>query len=90
MRFPNGFFIRDDKGKKYVEPATLEDRVKVLRAAMPDFPSDRPIETAACHHIGGDDDACGSGCGQLPREFRCLKIHDPSIQFYGCGCVNFF
>ncbi|MBR0869603.1 hypothetical protein JQ633_04475 [Bradyrhizobium tropiciagri] len=88
VRFPNGFFIRDDNGKKYVEPATWEDRLKVLRTAMPDFPDVAPVEMAACHHIG--DESCGNGCGKLSPEFRCLKIHDPSIPFYGCGCVNFF
>jgi hypothetical protein len=82
--FPFGFFIREKNGKKFVEPATLEHKLKVLRTAFPDSPKD-----LASFHTGpcSDVDSLGNCSGSCDRAhgFLCMKINQ--FEFYGCACV---
>jgi hypothetical protein len=84
VRFPNGFFIRDDNGKKFVEPATWADKLRILRIAFPDFPDDQSF--ARCE---GNDDGmeCIGGCSGAPK-VQCWKMSSPDEGFFGCSCVD--
>ncbi|KJC38980.1 hypothetical protein UP09_24010 [Bradyrhizobium sp. LTSP885] len=85
VRFPYGFFVRDDKGKKYVEPATWADKLRILRMAFPDFP-DNPSSGRRCE---GNDDGmeCIGSCEGAP-EVQCWKTSFPDEGFFGCACVQ--
>jgi hypothetical protein len=88
VKFPFGFFIREKNGKKFVEPATFQDRLNVLRMAFPDFPDDPdPIQVGSCQE-DFDDRHCTGGCGKLSLGFRCVKITHPHSGFFGCGCID--
>jgi hypothetical protein len=84
VRFPNGFFIKEKDGKKYVLPATLEDKLKVLRTAFPDAPDPGNFQTGSCsdvNSVGRCDGVCDSANG-----FLCMKINQ--FEFFGCACVQ--
>ena len=74
VKFPFGFFIKEKAGKKFVVPATFQDKLKVMRLAFPDFPDDPddPIRTGSCF----DPDSIDRGCGKL-EGFICVKISHP-------------
>src|SRR5437763_14204987 len=77
VKFPFGFFIREANGKKFVVPATYQDKMKVLRMAFPDIQEDPddPIQTGSCF----DPDSlgrCRGTCGKL-KDFICVKITHP-------------
>lgn len=39
VRFPSGFFIVEENGKKFILPATKEDLLKTMRTAFRDYPA---------------------------------------------------
>jgi hypothetical protein len=80
VRFPNGFFIKEKDGKKYVLPATLEDKLKVLRTAFPDSPDPGSFQTPACSDVNSVGD-----CGRCETGFLCVKVNQ--FEFFGCACV---
>jgi len=84
VRFPFGFFIRDDKGKKFVVPATWPDKLRILRIAFPDFPDDQSFRQCE-----GNDDGmeCIGGCNEGPN-FRCFKLASIDDGFFGCSCME--
>lgn len=87
VRFPFGFFIKEDGGKKFVVPATLEDKMKVLRTAFSDYPDLPPDhESHSCNSHGGS--TCSGGCGKLPSGYMCRRVSHPASHFYGCACVD--
>jgi hypothetical protein len=83
--FPSGFFIKEKDGKKFVLPATPEDKLKVLRTAFPDSTKDlASFQDGSCM----DTDSlgnCGNGCDKS-HGFFCMKVNH--FEFYGCACVN--
>jgi hypothetical protein len=85
VKFPFGFFIKEKAGKKFVVPATFQDKLKVMRLAFPDFPDDPddPIRTGSCF----DPDSIDRGCGKL-EGFICVKISHPHGGFFDCGCIS--
>ncbi|MBR0794209.1 hypothetical protein JQ615_02280 [Bradyrhizobium jicamae] len=84
VRFPFGFFIREGKGKKFVVPATWQDKLRNLRVAFPDFPDDQTFRVCE-----GNDDGreCIGGCDGAP-EVMCVKLHNPDEGFFGCTCID--
>jgi hypothetical protein len=83
--FPFGFFIKEKDGKKFVVPATLEHKLKVLRTAFPDSPKDPgSFQTGSC----SDVDSLGNcrGVCDSAEGFLCMKINQ--FEFYGCACVS--
>ena len=86
VRFPYGFFIRETNGKKYVEPATFQDKLDVYRTAFPGFdPNQIPMNS--CIKDFEDRNRQG-GCRPLPIEWRCMKVTQPRSGYFGCFCVN--
>ena len=80
--FPHGFFIKEKDGKKYVLPATPEDKLKVLRTAFPDS-DPGTFQTTSCsdvNSVGRCNGVCDSSEGLL-----CMKINQ--FEFFGCACV---
>jgi hypothetical protein len=87
VRFPFGFFLVNEKGKKVVIPGTRDDLIKRLLQALPKYPIDLISTTGVCTQF---NDACEGGCSDFGSTFRCVKFHDQHNFFYGCGCVDFF
>ncbi len=83
--FPFGFFIKEKGGRKYVVPATLDDKLKVLRTVFPDSPKDPGnFQTRSC----SDVDSLGncSGVCNSSEGFLCMKVNQ--FEFFGCACVQ--
>jgi len=87
VRFPFGFFLHEENGKKYVLPGTKDDLLKRLRTVFPDYPAQSL--TGSCT-ASAFQERCEGGCGQMGVEFKCKRIYDDPSQFFACGCVNMY
>jgi hypothetical protein len=85
VRFPFGFFLHEENGKKYVLPGTKDDLLKRLRTVFPDYPAQSL--TGSCT-ASAFQERCEGGCGQMGVEFKCKRIYDDPFQFFACACVN--
>lgn len=83
VRFPYGFFVKEDDGEKYVIPATPEERASILLEAFPDM-TDEDASSPGCGPYSSG--RCLGGCSGFP--FRCLKIFSSASGFYSCVCRN--
>jgi hypothetical protein len=81
VRFPFGFFLVENNGKKVVLPATEEDRRKRLLTAFPDIPPEVMGGKDCMYH---HEDECGPGTCSGP--YDCMRITEPTSNYYGCGC----
>src|SRR5215207_693728 len=73
VRFPFGFFLVEENGKKFVVPATVEDRRKRLLTAFPDI---HPEALSESCNPSVWHERCEGGCGKLPSTYMCMRIYD--------------
>jgi hypothetical protein len=86
VRFPFGFFIVEENGKKQVIPGTKEDLLKTLRSAFSDYPTGSVA--FSCLPDVFDRNRCKGGCRDFPSVYRCMKLVDEGNGFFGCACVD--
>jgi hypothetical protein len=86
VRFPFGFFLVEEDGKKHVIPGTKEDLVKRLLIAFPDYPT--PSLTTPNCSVNAFEDGCEGGCEELGITFICRRIYHDPFQYYACACVD--
>jgi hypothetical protein len=86
VRFPFGFFVVEENGKKSVLPGTKDDLLKTLLAAFPNYPAESL--RISCLPDVFDNNKCKGGCANFPNVYRCLKMVDEGNSFFGCACVD--
>jgi hypothetical protein len=80
VRFPYGFFVKENGGARYVVPATPEERGSILLNAFPDM----TLEQAQSEGCGSKTGAtCVNTC-DFP--FRCMRVVDQTSGWHGCFC----
>ena len=86
VRLPDGFFLREENGKKYVIPATKEERRAMLRKAFPNMTPE--AFDAFCLPSVFDFRRCEDNgeCHQLKPRHRCERGFDPENHQYFCAC----
>jgi hypothetical protein len=85
VRFPFGFFLVEEDGKKHVLPGTKDDLLKRLLTVFPDYPTQSL--TGICT-VSAFQEGCEGGCGEMGVTFRCMRIYDDPFHFYACACVD--
>ena len=82
VRFPYGFFVKQDDGGKYVVPATPEERASILFNAFPDMTPEE-LRWQGCHQVSGNrcQGSCPGGHGVL-----CFATYEPTSNYHGCVC----
>jgi hypothetical protein len=86
VRFPFGFFVVEEKGKKIVIPGTRDDLTKRLLQAFPNYPVALiGISSGPCTKF---QDACEGGCDHFPTTFECSQVWDDNNIFRACACVD--
>jgi hypothetical protein len=88
VRFPFGFFLVDEGGKKVVVPGTQEDHRKMLLRAFPDIDP----KAFTLGHCNPDSQGlgCHGGCSGFPSGYFCMRALEEDIGYYGCACVPRF
>ncbi|WP_156750388.1 hypothetical protein [Mycobacterium sp. 852013-50091_SCH5140682] len=92
VRFPFGFFIEEQNGKRFVRPGTEDERTQLLLKAFPDAAPEM-LSSDRCLHGGSDG---GEGCHILiscPLQFECMQVFDNPVAgtgHYTCACVDRF
>jgi hypothetical protein len=84
VRFPFGFFLRWEDGKRVVIPATEQERRETILKA---FPAILPEALRVSCRATVWHERCQGGCGELPPGYFCVRIYDPR-HFFTCGCVD--
>jgi len=85
VRFPFGFFLVEDNGKKVVIPGTAEDRRQRLLTAFPDILPEALAVTCDVHLSSDWNEVCSGACPS--SLYRCERLYDDSSHYYACGCV---
>jgi hypothetical protein len=88
VRFPFGFYVVEENGKKIVLPGTREDLVKHVLKAFPDYPKELFGLIGSTGVCRGSTDGCEGGCRGFPTGYACVRLGDPTDGFFGCDCVD--
>jgi hypothetical protein len=82
VRFPYGFFLVENNGKRVVIPGTAEDRRQRLLTAFPEIQPEALTATCDLHYTG-----TGYLCqGACPHLYKCLRLYDDLTRYYACAC----
>lgn len=89
VKFPFGFFIVEEGGKKFVRPGTRDDHVQRLLKAFPDYPVELLSGVGRCQiDVFSSPRDCKGGCPDYPSVYWCVKMFDEGSLYFSCGCID--
>jgi hypothetical protein len=89
VKFPFGFFIAEEDGKKVVVPGTKEDVTKRLITAFPDYPA-QLIGVTCQVDVFAEHRRCKGSCIGFPSGYECMRSFEQTSRFFFCACVPIF